>query len=115
MHNTNTNKRLSDDSVYTIRIGDSYKFYAGPYSADVSVYTGYDSYMKLVDDIDDPQTTINVTGSVVDSSTWLFSLSKTDTSVNVANYHVQCWLDDGVDIHTYVFSQWPFVKTPRNA
>ena len=53
MHNTNTNKRLSDDSVYTIRIGDSYKFYAGPYSADVSVYTGYDSYMKLVDDIDD--------------------------------------------------------------
>ena len=78
-------------------------------------YEGFN--VKLGDDIvDDPEITFQVQGINVDSSTWRFIIPLEDTSTfKQGNMHTQFWLEDANESITYIASQWPIVKTARNA
>jgi len=115
MYQNNNEIEWNFDNEKIVYIGDSGTFVAGIFSPDASDFSSFTAYMKIVDDIDDPEVRLEYTGVALDASNWIFEVPVTDTSIAAGTYPTQCWIDDGAgDIRTFIDTNFTFKKNPRH-
>jgi len=75
--------------------------------------TGYAAYLSVKSKTTDPSTTIFNSGTVTDSSTAVFYLTSTDTSVNPANYIYDITVEADSSIYTIVKDSFDILDSAR--